>query len=280
MKIDIFKISLLCVVFGCACTEGIDIDLNEGENNHLVVDGEITNLPKAHSVRLTRSTSYFYNQPAPAELGATVTITDGENTFILLDDDNDGTYLTDSTVCGVPGRTYTLNIELANGETYTASDYMPLPNSFDTIYYDYTDTYLSIKLPEHHYIFYSSFTEHPGVPDCYVLYVYFNDSCYNSEFKDVTWTSDGDFDGNEMFRDIEIADANEDSIPQKAEARFDLYSISEEYYDFIGEFSSETFGNSAILQGPPANIPTNVSNGALGFFCAKSIDKPYRLKLE
>ena len=50
-------------------------------------------------------------------------------------------------------------------------------------------------------------------------------------------------------------------------------------YD-VENVSDETFGNSTILQGPPANIYTNVSNGALGFFSAKSTTEPYRLKLE
>ena len=77
MKYNILIIGVLSAFFGTACTESLDVDLNEGENNRLVVAGEITNEPGPYSVRLTRSTSYFYNQPAPAELGAIVTISDG-----------------------------------------------------------------------------------------------------------------------------------------------------------------------------------------------------------
>ena len=266
---------------GVACTEALDVDLNEGENNRLVVAGEITNEPGPYSVRLTRSTSYFYNRPAPAELGATVTISDGEQTFILLDDDNDGTYWTDSAARGVPGRTYTLNIKLANGEEYEAVDHMPIPNRFDTIYYEYTNEEYGLTLPEYHYFFYASFTEQKGVDDCYMFYVYFNDSCYNSNFEDVKWAYAGNiYDGCGVFENIQICDANEDSIPKKPEARFDLFSISPEYRQFIKDMSDETFGNATILQGPPANIYTNVSNGALGFFSAKSTTEPYRIKLE
>lgn len=269
------------MILGVACTEALDIDLNEGENNRLVVAGEITNEPGPYSVRLTRSTSYFYNRPAPAELGATVTISDGEQTFILTDDDNDGTYWTDSAARGVPGRTYTLNIKLTNGEEYEAVDHMPIPNRFDTIYYEYTNEEYGLTLPQYHYFFYASFTEHEGVDDCYMFYVYFNDSCYNSKFEDVKWTFAGSiYDGCGMFEKVQICDANEDSIPKKPEARFDLFSVSPEYHQFISDISDETFGNSTILQGPPANIYTNVSNGALGFFCARSTTQPYRLQLE
>ena len=281
MKHNILTIGILSIIFATACTESLDIDLNEGENNRLVVAGEITNEPGPYSVRLTRSTSYFYNQPAPAELGATVTISDGEQTFVLLDEDNDGTYWTDSAARGVPGRTYTLNIKLANGEEYEAVDHMPIPNRFDTIYYEYTNEEYGLTLPQYHYFFYASFTEQEGVDDCYMFYVYFNDSCYNSKFEDIKWAFAGSrYDGCGLFENVQICDANEDSIPKKPEARFDLFSVSTEYHQFIKDMSDETFGNATILQGPPANIFTNVSNGALGFFCARSTTEPYRLKLE
>ena len=281
MKHNILTIGILSIIFATACTESLDIDLNEGENNRLVVAGEITNEPGPYSVRLTRSTSYFYNQPAPAELGATVTISDGEQTIVLLDEDNDGTYWTDSAARGVPGRTYTLNIKLANGEEYEAVDHMPIPNRFDTIYYEYTNEEYGLTLPQYHYFFYASFTEQEGVDDCYMFYVYFNDSCYNSKFEDIKWAFAGSrYDGCGLFENVQICDANEDSIPKKPEARFDLFSVSTEYHQFIKDMSDETFGNATILQGPPANIFTNVSNGALGFFCARSTTEPYRLKLE
>ncbi|MBO7432292.1 MAG: DUF4249 domain-containing protein [Salinivirgaceae bacterium] len=280
MKSKILTIGVLSAIFGTACTESIDIKLNEGENNRLVVVGQITNEPGPHSVRLTRSTSYFYNQPAPPELGASVTITDGVQTFVLLDEDNDGTYWTDSAACGVPGRTYTLDIRLKNGESYTAVDKMPISNRFDTIYYEYVNEEFGVTLPQYHYFFYASFTEQKGVEDCYMVYVYFNDSCYNSNFEDVKWAYDGIYDGSGVFEDILICDANEDSIPRRAEARFDLYTISPEYCKFINDISAETFDNATILQGPPANIYSNISNGALGFFCARSAAKPYRLRLE
>ena len=281
MNCNILTIGILSLTFAAACTEGLDIDLNEGENNRLVVAGEISNEPGPYSVRLTRSTSYFYNQPAPAELGATVTISDGEQTFVLLDEDNDGTYWTDSSALGVPGRTYTLNIKLTNGEEYEAVDHMPIPNRFDTIYYEYINEEYGMTLPEYHYFFYATFTEQKGVDDCYLIYVYFNDSCYNSKFEDIKWAFAGSrYDGCGLFENVQICDANEDSIPKKPEARFDLYSVSSEYHQFIKDISDETFGNATILQGPPANIYTNVSNGALGFFCAKSTTEPYRLKLE
>ena len=99
MKYNILTIGVLSVVLGTACTEKMDIDLNEGENNRLVVEGYISTDTMQHSVRLTRSTSYFYNQPAAPEEGATVTISDSEgNIFPLTYDESTGNYLTDPDV--------------------------------------------------------------------------------------------------------------------------------------------------------------------------------------
>ncbi len=48
--------------------------------------------------------------------------------------------------------------------------------------------------------------------------------------------------------------------------------ITEDYYNFIYEFQVETndFSNP-LFDGPPANISSNISNEALGFFSAYSI---------
>lgn len=278
MKNNILIISVLSILIGTSCSEYIDINLSEGENNQLVVEGYITNDTMQHSVRLTRSVSYFYNQPAPTELGASVIISDNVgNSFVLTDDDNDGTYLTAPDVFGIPGRTYTLNIELKNGEKYTATDYMPIPNILDSVYYEHTNLQYDIDLGEYYYRFYTYFTEKPDTTDRYLVYYWFNDSLYNSKFWDILYAGDNNYiDGCEMFENIETFAINEDSIPEKPTVRIDLYTISPEHFKFVNELYIETAGNSTILQGPPANPPTNIinndksKNNGLGYFSARS----------
>ena len=171
MKHNILTIGILSAIFGTACTEKIDIDLNEGENNRLVVEGYISTDTMQHSVRLTRSTSYFYNQPAAPEEGATVTITDSEgNIFPLTFDASTGNYLTAPDVYGVAGRTYTLNIRLKDGSEYEATDELIAPNYFDTIYYDYTNLQDGVDIGAYYYWFYTPFTEKPNFDDKYLIY--------------------------------------------------------------------------------------------------------------
>ena len=278
MKHNILTIGILSAFFGTACTEKIDIELNEGENNRLVVEGYFSSDTMQHSVRLTRSTSYFYNQPAPAELGAIVTISDGEgNLYVLTDDDNDGVYLTDSSVFGVPGRTYTLNIKLKNGDEYEAKDEMLPTKHLDTARYEYVDEVYGVKMEEHFYEIYTTFEERPGVPDSYLLLYYFNDSCYNATFtNEILYARDGaSVDGGGIFDDVLTIMIEEDSIPKNPTVRLDLYTISEPYCDFLIELGSETINNNSIMQGPPANMSTNIINksggvNGLGYFSARS----------
>ena len=91
-----------------SCTEKIDVKLGD-TYTRLVVEGSITNEMKSHKVVLTKTTSYFYDEPAPRVTGALISITDG-NTIFPLTETSPGTYETASDVKGEAGKFYTLNI--------------------------------------------------------------------------------------------------------------------------------------------------------------------------
>ena len=279
MDHNILTIGILSAIFGTACTEKIDIELNEGENNRLVVEGYISTDTMQHSVRLTRSTSYFYNQPATPEKGAIVTISDSEgNVFPLTYDDSTGNYLTAPDVYGVPGRFYTLNIKLKDGEEYEAVDELIVPNTFDTVYYEYTNLQYGVDIGSYYYWFYTTFTEKPYFDDKYLIYYYFNDTLWNPTFKDVLYASTASYmDGCGHFEDVLFCAHDEDSIPHNPHVRCDLVTISIGYYNFVSQLSGETSG-MGIFQGPPANVCTNIINkekdkpNGLGYFSARSYD--------
>lgn len=68
------------------------------------------------------------------------------------------------------------------------------------------------------------------------------------------------------------------------QVRLQMLSISKQKYDFYMAILLETDFSGAGFAGPPANVPTNLSNGALGFFSVSDvteIKKPlYRVKKE
>ena len=94
-----------------SCVERIDIELDDSYSR-LIVDGAVTTDTMAHTILLSESTSYYYNQPAPAVSGADVQISDGTDSF-TLDEESPGVYRTDTSFYGVAGKTYTLDIKLA-----------------------------------------------------------------------------------------------------------------------------------------------------------------------
>ena len=53
--------------------------------------------------------------------------------------------------------------------------------------------------------------------------------------------------------------------------KLQMLSISKEEYDFKIAVLLETDFSGAGFSGPPANIPSNVSNGAIGFFSASAV---------
>ncbi len=57
----------------------------------------------AHTVLLTRTTSYYYNQSAPPVTGADLQISDGTAVYILTEDEP-GVYRTDPSVYGEAGK--------------------------------------------------------------------------------------------------------------------------------------------------------------------------------
>ena len=52
---------------------------------------------------------------------------------------------------------------------------------------------------------------------------------------------------------------------------FEMYGISADYFKFITEAQTELFGSNPLFSGPPANISTNIDNGAVGFFAAVNV---------
>ena len=272
MKTFFIKIGiiLLGISFFTSCEERIDIELKDSDRR-IVVEGEITSATKAHSVKLTTSSSYFYNQNAPVVSGALVSISDDAgNTFLLTETPvGSGIYFTDPTVFGVSGRTYTLKIENVdidnNGkfETYTASEKMRYLYPLDSLSFKVYDPDENPPL----YEIKGWGFDPPTLGDYYLWKYYKNGVLETDTLDEFAFADDQLVNGNylpgiTMF----VGPANPgDTI--MVEAR----STSKEYYEFVVSFMIETRWNQGGFGGPPANIKTNISNGGLGWFGAADI---------
>jgi hypothetical protein len=263
--IYIFSLALFLV----SCTEKIDIQLDDSYTR-LVVEGNITNETSEQSIRLTSSAPYFSNQPAPPVTGATVSINDGTNTFIL-NEKEPGLYVTTPDFAGTPGRTYTLNIELKeainNLTTYTSSCYMNDVVQSDSIGIEFHDDWgkgiWEVKW----------YAQEPAGEDYYLFRVLKNDTLYADSLKNWFAVDDRFLDGNYTngigvwyFWKMRHQEVNPgDKITLK------VCGITKDYKRFV-EFTRQAIDyQSPMFSGPPANVPGNISGGAIGYFAAYAV---------
>jgi len=271
MKINISILSVVILILS-SCTEIIELDLNDEGNNRLVVEGSITSEQQIHSVKLSRTSSYFSNQAARPELGAIVTISDGNNVFELTDQNNNGIYLTDENVKGTVGKTYKLNIELTDGEKYFAESYMQAVMPIDSLQYDYKESQSPFD-EEYLYNIYIYAQEPETTQNCYQWELYIDGVHASDTLRNKTFISDELINGIYFFKWSVYEISEELIIKEKTTIRIKTLSISKLAYDFKYALMLETDYASAGLKGPPANIPSNISNGAIGFFTASDVNE-------
>lgn len=111
------------MVLFCTCIEPYEVEIAEGPQ-YLTIDGFITTEAGPHTIRLTRGDTYgsvFEGLIRPVR-GATVIIRDDLGKVIFLGEDFDdrGSYLTPEGFRAEVGRSYTLQIQLSQGEVYTS----------------------------------------------------------------------------------------------------------------------------------------------------------------
>lgn len=264
------------LIFMWQCTERIDIEV-DSTYARLVVEGYVTTDTMQHSVRLTKTNDYFYNRPATPVTEAIVSIDDGSEVFTLEENPlNPGEYLTASDFHGIPGKKYTLMIsqvdvnEDGHMEEYSASSELHPVNSLDSITLELLEgTHFSIYQVR-------VYAWDPPEKNFYAFKVYKNGILLTDSLSNLIVQDDVFFNGNytygipSQFLDQQRED---EKVNPGDTITFELNGITEDYYTFVMEAQSEIYYQTPLFSGPPANISTNISNGAIGFFTAYSIDR-------
>jgi hypothetical protein len=268
----LFLIITAIVLIVSSCTERIDIQLDD-TYTRLVVYGAITTDTTSHYIELSTTTSYYYNEAPPPVTGANVEISDDLGNVETLAEAEPGKYATSPLFAAVPGRIYTLTIDLAqeiNGNKHyiaTTGTNMIYPiDSIGLVYqpdwgekgfYEVTCYYLD-RLSK----------------DFYMFNIYKNGELLTDTINNRFVTNDDFFNGNytngigvgylDQSKEREVIHAG-DTIT------FQGCDITEDYYNFIVTLQSETGYQNPLFSGPPANVKGNISNGAAGFFAAYGV---------
>ena len=261
-----FLLFFLFISFGIiSCSEEVDLVLDEGFTR-LVVEGQISTDTTRHLIKIRTSSSYFYTEIPPVVSGASVKITDGTNVFNLTEMPvGSGNYYTDSTVFGSIGKNYQLlidNVDIdKNGknESYSGQDKILPAWQLDSVVAKYKQR----KDGSEGYEVLAFGTEPGGHSDFYMWSYYINgklgsDSLYKSSSTDDQFFNGIYVPGVPIFNFIE---ANEGDT-----LLIETQSISEDYYKFTFALFTEAFFGGGGIMGPPANVPSNVKENAMGYF--------------
>ncbi len=268
-KAGFYLLALFIILTGCE--EMMDVSFSSNAEKRLVVEGAFTTDTTAHQVVLSWTGDYFKREVQTMEPGADVSITDGENIFPLTESTTDpGIYRTDSNVYGETGKTYALNIKLTDGAEYSATESIsPLPE-IDSITQsaNYKHMDFSMELYGYGYDILYYGPEPEGLGDCYLWDLYINDVLYTDTIFERVFSDDEFVDGN-YIKDFELFFIKDSDIPgDSTVVSLVMYSISKEYYDFLIGLLLETKWRGSPWDGPPADVPSNISNGAKGYFRA------------
>ena len=280
MKKNITTLLILIIIFISACSERVDIDLNDENNKRLVLYGYITTDTMKHQISLTYSADYFFNNPPQPVLNAQVTIEEWNNDksslirVIELDPSgqNDGIYHTRNTTYAKEDHYYKCIAIVDDpdiGGTYTAESYCPPISRTD----------LEIELEfepdwgDDGFIVVKCYYQDPPTREWYLFNIYKNGILLTDSLSEKSVTDDEFYNGG-YTNGIGVGFLNQSREDEKVRfgdtIKFQAGSIPENYANFIWEAQAEIQFNTPLFSGPPANISSNINNGAIGFFSAFS----------
>lgn len=253
-KYGLFFMAII-LLFASACQKVIDLKLDNAAPQ-LVIEGNLTDQDGAQIVTISKSVSFSATNSFPAVSGATVTISDSTGFPNKLIETAPGVYVI-SPYQGVYGRTYTLTVKV-NGTTYTASSTMPMPVQLDSLSAKSDD--IGKKNLRTIVV---NYQDPPNVANQYRFVLTINKTQVNTVFTNDDNFTDGRYVREEMFQtgtDIHHGDT----------ARVEMQCIDKNVYKYWFSLSQQQ--NNGPGGGiTPSNPPSNISNGALGYFSAHTV---------
>ena len=254
----IFIMLMLCM--GSCFNDPIDLDLNEGSEK-LVIVAWINDLDEPQSVSLSKTVNFLGDNNPELVSDATVLLQDAVQTYTLNHSTKGEYYLPDDFQARV-GDLYKLQVDY-EGVSYTAEHVMrpcPVIENFR-----FTELTEEVEGSEDKDLFVASFSfqESPGEGDAYFAIDYPKGSAFGKYFTEGGFTDDEFVDG-EYFEDVEVGNW----FHEKGDTVvLDLFSIGKETSDFLSDIETEIFRDGPF-DPPPANIRTNITGGAVGYFIA------------
>ncbi|WP_396600488.1 DUF4249 domain-containing protein [Algibacter sp. R77976] len=261
----IFNLLFLCsLIF--SCEDVIDVDLNTAEPR-LVIDASIhwnkDTTGESQLIKLSLTAPYLDSEVPPAT-GATVTITNSDNTiFNFIDENNLGLYKNENFL-PVIGEVYNLTI-IYNGETYVATETMTPVVSIEYIEQKNDGGFSGEEIEIKAY-----YTDPENAANFYL----FSFSVLDKNTSALEVYDDEFTDGNQIF-----AFYSDDELESGDSIVIRNSGISERTYNYLNILLEQTDEDSGDpFQTQPATVrgncvnQTNPTNFPLGYFRVSETD--------
>lgn len=250
------KYSILIAIAGLftACTEKVDIQLGETDPR-VVIEGYLVTESDSSYVRLSWTQDYF-NPSDPVWINnGTVEITDDLGTSLLFNNAGDGKYTGPAGFQADTGRVYNLKV-IVNGQEYTAqSTLFPMFEVDPQLAFEFMPA--------------TAFTD-----EGYAVTYYSVDSRGQDIYTKFNFgQNDTIFDQEILFSGADIK--KNERVPfelpfyraQSGDSVMLIFkSVDTPVAKYFEALSSLNSGAPGPFQTPPANPPTNISGGAVGYF--------------
>lgn len=258
MKKAFFIILSVCALH--SCQKEIDLDLADQSGN-IVIEGNITDAQGPYTVKITQSVGFSQPNQYPAIANAQVVLSDNTGQSETLLYAGNGEYKTKN-FTGVPGRTYTLKVQ-AEGKQYTAQSTMPQavePEGLVQDSFKFGDKTTYTLLPV--------FTDPAELGNRYLFSITIN----NLPKKYISVLSDNLNNGQPNQWTLTLP--NDDDKGREHEVvpgdviLVEMQSIDTNIFTYYSALLQISNGYGNVT---PANPPSNISNGALGYFSAHTV---------
>jgi hypothetical protein len=254
MKRNKIFLFILIIIGTYSCEKVISIDLNSAAPQ-VVIQGEITNEAGPYHVKITKTVNFSTNNVFPAVSGATVKITDNAGAADKLTETSPGIYTT-NTIDGKPGNTYSLSVT-AEGKEYTATSTMPAMVPFDSISFEKTNFFNDKRT-----FAMVNFQDPPGLGNYYRFTQYVNGKVVPDAFVIEDRLSDAKYISRSLYTDTSKLKTGDNLL-------INMNCIDANIYNYFRTYRLVTSNDNQSAS--PANPIGNISNGALGYFSAHTI---------
>jgi hypothetical protein len=250
-----------------SCEKKTEWTLDEQQTHPVVVDGIITDELKTQSIRIMFAIDTLNEIPVPVA-GAEVIVSGNGNVYHFHEQSGQsGNYLSDMQFAGVAGQQYSLLVTVSK-KVYSAKASMDAElSTFDPAKYAYdpSDSLLQFYWVTDPYSLSS--------PAMYELLLDW------SKVPDYLSADSTETHAKLQYYSLPTLDVSEIFAPAMKKIKFPKgtviverkYSLTKEYAAYLRALLLETTWQGGLFTTTSANVPTNLSSGALGYFAACSV---------